>query len=196
MTQEHEQHPAKSHRDITTFSGERVNSLQVRERQINQEDEVRGLSMQTRYLGQIRDFYSIAEHSVLVSRISEHFGDDTPTVCASLEHDGHEYLTGDFPSPFKHDVPGLRTWEGSIEAVFRKARGLPPNDDPVWTKVKRYDLMALHFEASQLMNEPADWIDWEMVREVPDWAKIRCFDWRQAASIFRSRARQLGLKGF
>ncbi len=196
MTQEHALHPAREHRYITTFSGQRVKSTAVHPSQINRSDMLRGLAMQVRYLGQIRDFYSIAEHSVLVSRIAEAYNEPTDVLRAALLHDGHEYLTGDFPSPYKYDVDGLRPWERSIEGVFREAMGLPPNEHPVWTSVKRYDLIALHFEARNLMIQDPGWIDDTMVALAPQWASIGCYDWRKAASIFRSRAYQLGLDGF
>lgn len=197
MTQEHAQHPAKCHRWITTFSGQRINSLDVKLEQINVHDMVRGLAMQTRYLGQIKDFYSIAEHSVLVSNISELMDDDLPTQRCALLHDGHEYITGDFPSPFKYDVPGLREWEGEIEARFRAALNLPYQGDPVWQKIKLYDLLALHFEADFLMEQNAGWVELEKVQQVQRLGlKIRCFDAWQARSIFKVRARDLGISGF
>lgn len=196
MTQEHSAHPAREHRWITTFSGHRVASLAVRPEQIDKADMLRGLAMQTRYMGQIRDFYSIAEHSVLVSRLAEYHGEQIPVIRAALLHDGHEYLTGDFPSPYKYDVPGLREWERAIEVQFRAAMNLPGNDDPVWAAVKHYDLMALHFEARNLMVKDPGWIDQGYLAKVPHWTRIACYDWRMAASIFRSRALQLDMHGF
>ena len=194
MTQEHSLHPAREHRWITTYSGKRIKSTSVRPEQINMQDMVRGIAMQVRYLGQIKDFYSIAEHSVLVSRLAEFHGESTEVLRAALMHDGHEYLTGDFPSPYKYDVDGLREWERAIEAPFREAAGLPPNDDPIWTAVKRYDLIALHFEARNLMVQDPGWIDLGMAAQAPSWASIGCYDWRRAASLFRSRALQLGIE--
>lgn len=196
MTQEHTQHPAREHRYITTYSGARVNSLLVKPEQINRQDLTRGLAMQTRYLGQIRGFYSIAEHSVLVSRLAEHYDFSQEVQIMGLLHDGHEYLTGDFPSPFKYDVPGLRDWERQIEAVFRESFGLPGYNDLRWESIKRYDLVALHFEAHSLMGQDPGWINEELVKLAPPWARICCHDWRAAAQLFRSRALQLGLKGF
>lgn len=196
MTQEHSAHPARHHRWITTFSGRRVPSLAVKPEDINRQDMLRGLAMQVRYLGQIKDFYSIAEHSVLVSRIAEHYNEPLSVLRAALLHDGHEYLTGDFPSPYKYDVPGLRDWERNIEEVFRFALALPANSDPTWDRVKEYDLIALHFESRNLMAQDPGWIDSKLVAQAPVWATIGCYDWRRAASIFRSRALQLGLEGF
>jgi len=197
MTQEHSQHPAKCHRWITTYSGQRVNSLHVITNQIRVGDMVRGISMQTRYLGQIRDFYSIAEHSVLVSRISELMDDDPLTQRAALLHDGHEYLTGDFPSPFKYDVPGLREWEGEIEKVFRCALNLPAQSDPIWQKIKLYDLLALHFEADNLMECDAGWIERDKVDQVKRLGlTIQCLPWREAAKAFWGRAHEVFLRAF
>jgi len=196
MTQEHSAHPAREHRWITTFSGERVKSTAVHVSQINKADMVRGLAMQVRYLGQIRDFYSIAEHSVLVSHIAEGLGAPLADQRAALLHDGHEYLTGDFPSPFKYDVEGLRDWERRIEATFREAMGLPHYEHSMWYSIKRYDLMALHFEANNLMDSECGWIDYAFVNAVPRHLKIKCLSWRQAQNQFRIRARELGLGGF
>lgn len=198
MTQEHALHPAREHRWITTYSGERINSLAVRPDQINKADMVRGLAMQTRYLGQIRDFYSIAEHSVLVARLAAYYQQPIEVQRAALLHDGHEYLTGDFPSPFKYDVPGLRSWEGNVERVFRQAMGLPSNDSHVWDLVKTYDLIALHYEAAHLMEQDSGWVRDDMVLQVPHRPdfEIKCYDWRSAATIFSRMASRLGLEGF
>lgn len=194
MTQEHLKHPARHHQYITSFSGHKISSLGVRPDQINRDDCLRGTAMQTRYLGQIIDFYSIAEHEVVVSLIAEHHGESTPVLQACLEHDGHEYITGDFPSPYKNDVSGLRAWEGQIEAVYREAMGLPPNKDPIWETVKLYDLIALHFEAKVLMARPPAWYDEELASQAPSWLRINCYDWRKAMSAYRTRALQIGLR--
>lgn len=191
MTQEHALHPAREHSWITTFSGERIKSTAVRSGQISFDDMVRGLAMQVRYLGQIREFYSIAEHSILVSRIAEADGADSETIRAALFHDGHEYITGDFPSPYKHDVEGLRSWEAAIEMEFRRAFSLPPNHDPIWERVKRYDLIALHLEAINLMQQDPGWIDSDLVAKAPKELRIVGMDWRQASQAFYDRVRQI-----
>ncbi len=196
MTQEHYQHPAREHRWITTYGGHRIDSRNVHPQQISKPDILRGICMQVRYLGQIKDFYSIAEHSVLVSNIARLKGDSILVQQCALLHDGHEYITGDFPSPYKYDVPGLREWEGQIEAVFRDALHLPPNNDPIWQKVKLYDLLALHFEAHHLMVQDSGWIDPVKVMQVPDELTIDCLGWRTARDRFRVRALELGLEGF
>ena len=165
MTQEHRDHPAESHRYITTHSLKRISSLDVKTSDIDLEDMVRGLAMTVRFRGQLKDFYSVLEHQLLVAKLARSEGASLEIQRACMLHDGHEYLTGDFPSPYKHDVPVMRLWEGKIERTFREALNLPNEKNyAVWEVVKFYDMMSLHLEAYEGLSAPPDWLDPELVR--------------------------------
>jgi len=184
-------HPAKTHAYITTQSGVRVMCPGMRESMVRFEDVAHSLAMQCRYLGHVRHFYSVAEHCTLVSIVAEHFGEDMLVQKACLLHDAHEAYVGDFPSPFKEAVPGLKLFERSIEAAVRDAFDLPPDDDPIWRQVKTYDIMALHKEASMLFEETPAWVDAEIVARWPKrWQAFGTMPDR-AHKMFYKRAREL-----
>lgn len=195
-------HPAETHRYITTNSGIRVSCPGMRSSMVDLRDIAHSLSMQCRYMGHVNEFYSVAEHSVLVSRFAKEagFGLDMQIMC--FLHDAHEAYVGDFPSPFKEAVPGLRLFEDSIESAVRDSLGLPADDDPAWGVVKHFDILALHLEASQLFirehSQAPDWVDWDMVhkyhaRTSTPPGPIDCWDWKTARAKFLARAGQLKL---
>lgn len=84
------------------------------------------LSNICRYNGHSKRFYSVAEHSVLVSQC-------VPTslqLCALL-HDASEAYVGDMTSPLKRLIPEFGVIEDRIQACIAKVYGLPypfPNE--------------------------------------------------------------------
>jgi len=149
-----------------------------------------------RYLGHVREFYSVAEHSVLVSVLAEAAGEPLVVQQCALLHDAHEAYCGDFPSPFKIDLPEHEAWEARIQAAVREDLGLPPEDSWIWPRVKVYDTRALHLEAHYLLPEGVGWVDHRVALDAPAIAKVWAHDPRTARFAFKKRASQLGLEGF
>lgn len=65
------------------------------------EDIAHALSNICRFAGHTRTFYSVAEHSVLVSNIIEAVGGAPRYVLAGFLHDAHEAYVWDAPRPIK-----------------------------------------------------------------------------------------------
>lgn len=188
--------PNRTHRYITTRSGVRVMCPGLRSSMIRWSDIANSLAMQVRYLGHINYFYSVANHSVFVSRLAEAHGESPEVVRACFLHDAHEAYVGDFPSPFKGAVPGLPLFEKSIEAAVRDAFNLPPDDDPIWEKVKHYDIVALHAEGMILFRPLVpDWVD----KEIADLKPLglnpleSTSDWHDGKAAFLQRGLELGI---
>lgn len=79
------------------------------------------LSKLCRFTGHIRDFYSVAEHSVKVSHM-------VPAEYAleGLLHDAHEILVGDIAHPIKHFIgKPYRDLSSKAEREMRESFGLP-----------------------------------------------------------------------
>ena len=159
--------------------------------------------MSVRYYGQLdkEKFYSVAEHSVLVSRMAELDGDDE-AVLPGLFHDAHEAYTGDVASPQKDMIgPGMRKFEDDMQAIVRdglRLRGfnLPPEGDDIWQRVRKYDLLILHRELSTLRTIIPDWYDPKMEALIRPEIQVVGLEWRQARSLFRNRLAHLGYPPF
>ncbi|GAB3538206.1 metal-dependent phosphohydrolase [Noviherbaspirillum agri] len=116
------------------------------------EDVARALAYQPRWCGATKQFYSVAEHSVMVSRIvREELAYD------ALWHDAIEFIQGDWPSP-------LKLYLGRDE-INRK---LAPIEDALARRfgyrahlqeVKKADLIAMATELRDLL--PNAWMEWE-----------------------------------
>lgn len=117
---------------------------------INIVDIAHALSMICRYNGHCRFFYSVAEHSVHVSR---HLPPELQF--AGLMHDASEAYLGDVPRPLKPQFDDYRAAEETITFAIAQRYGLPYPEHP---EVKRVDTAILADEQPVLMpNVPADW---------------------------------------
>jgi hypothetical protein len=83
------------------------------------EDIARGLSHTARFSGQTNRVYTVAQHSVLVSKLvpPEH-------ALEGLLHDGTEAFLCDVPSPLKRMLPGYVELEKRAEADMCKRFGM------------------------------------------------------------------------
>lgn len=79
-----------------TINKARINLINPDRAVINIYDIAESLAKQCRFLGQCEGFYSVARHSVILSKI-------VPTELAlrALLHDAHEAYMGDITSPIK-----------------------------------------------------------------------------------------------
>jgi hypothetical protein len=82
-------------------------------------DIARGLSHTARFSGQTQRVYTVAQHSVLVSKLvpPEH-------ALEGLLHDGTEAFLCDVPSPLKRMLPGYVELEKRAEADMCKRFGM------------------------------------------------------------------------
>lgn len=87
------------------------------------EDIAHQLGMVCRYNGAIRHFYSVAEHSVLVSLLMEELKLGDPME--GLMHDAHEAYMCDMVSPWKALVPDYKKLESEVEHEVREVFHLP-----------------------------------------------------------------------
>ena len=110
------------------------------------------LSNICRFVGHCREFYSVAQHSVLVSKL-------VPREFAmhGLFHDAAEAFIGDFPSPLKHylgDTLLSNIEEAAEEEIHRRLYSEYKRNFPA---VKDADLRALSTEKRDLMPPNSPW---------------------------------------
>lgn len=135
---------------IQTFTGRKFWPVDPRADEIEIEDIAHALSLLCRYGGHCLRFYSVAEHSVLLSRaMAPEF------KLHALLHDASEAYLIDLPRPIKNCLPGYREAEAAIEAAVAERFGLPPVMPP---QVKEADTRILMDErAVNMRNAPSKW---------------------------------------
>lgn len=113
------------------------------------------LGNQCRYTGHCRHFYSVAEHSVLCSLLSEELGLGDPFE--ALMHDAHESVITDMASPWKPHLPDYVAAERQAEESLRSQFNLPLQ---MSDEAKQIDMLALFIEAHYLIpSKGQDWQD-------------------------------------
>lgn len=104
------------------------------------------LALTCRFAGQCRKFYSVAEHSVLVSRIMEDLSLGDPME--GLLHDAVESVLADVARPAKMMLKDYKALDNALDSTMRKAFKLPETPS---AGCKLADNVALLLEARELM---------------------------------------------
>lgn len=128
---------------IQTYTGKQFYPLDPDYRVICIEDIAHSLSMKCRYGGHCLRFYSVAEHSVHISRAvsAEH-------ALWGLLHDAAEAYLADIPSPVKHLIPGWKEIENKVQIEICKKFDLDFVEPP---EVKLADKRIISNERDALM---------------------------------------------
>ncbi len=133
---------------IQTYSGIRVFPLEPDLDTILLPDIAHSLAYQCRFGGHIRNYYSVAQHSILVSKLAEKFKEPVLICLAGLLHDATETYLIDLPRPVKMQIPEYKEIEGHLILTISKRFEL---DLELFEKVKKYDDVALTIEAEKLL---------------------------------------------
>ena len=173
---------------IQTVSGRWVNPFDPDPEQLDAGDIARALANQCRFGGHCRVFYSVAQHSVIVSQLVEQRGGDVEDVFAALMHDAGEAYLGDMPHPLKHRSPlgaAFKAAEDHLEQAIR-ARFRIRADVP---EIKRADRALLATERRAFSAETWHWPELDGVEpldlELTAWAPD------EAAQAFAERYAEL-----
>src|SRR5579864_8305438 len=163
---------------IQTHSGRRFNPINPNPDAIVIQDIAHSLSMQCRFSGHCSEFYSVAQHSVLVSYIC-----GPSDALWGLLHDASEAYLVDVPRPLKRSgkfQAYIDIEEKMTEAICRRF-ALPFKEPP---NVKIADTMLLATEARDLMSPLHS--DWQQpVEPLP--FKIEAWDHKKAKDMFMKR---------
>lgn len=142
------------------------------------QDVAHGLAHLCRFTGHTRTFYSVAQHSVMVSLILP-----SELAMAGLFHDAQEAFIGDMSTPLKNLLPGYREIEREVERAVHARFGLPERLPP---EVKQADLIMLATEKRDLM--PACDMAWHLLEGItPLPARIEPLGPDAARALFMRR---------
>jgi uncharacterized protein len=142
------------HAPIDTRTGETITPLAPEPERIELADVAHALSNLFRFTGQGKCFYSVARHSVHVSREVEARGGALSARRWGLLHDASEAYLSDVPAPVKRSLPGYTSAERRLQAAVRDAVGLELTAederlvDAADGAIGRYEL-AVHFPSDR-----------------------------------------------
>jgi 5'-nucleotidase len=135
---------------IQTYTGRKFYPLAPAVGDFDIRDIAHSLSLLCRFNGHCQGFYSVAEHSVRVSRL---LGRNLRLW--GLLHDAGEAYLSDLPRPVKKQMPWFKDMEDRILEQAMRSFGLPW---PMPAAVKLADDQLLATEARDLMcPPPTDW---------------------------------------
>jgi 5'-deoxynucleotidase YfbR-like HD superfamily hydrolase len=142
-------------------SGAELHPFDASPDEIHLEDIAHHLSLVCRFGGAVREFYSVAQHSVLVMRLAtdpscaddsdEHLDilRDPRLRPLALMHDAAEYVFGDMTAPVKSRCLDYKKHEEAFEARIFQAYGIEKTE-ALWRIVKRADRFMRRVEADYL----------------------------------------------
>ena len=112
---------------VIIFDGEPVDILRLTSKFIwdHRRKIFNRLAKLCRWGGECPEFYSIAEHSVLVADIVRQMGGSPSAQLHALLHDAHEAFTGDVIDPLRKKLPALIDLQEGIDLVLLPALGVP-----------------------------------------------------------------------
>ena len=175
-----------------TFTGKKFYVLDVQPEDICIADIAHSLSLQCRYNGHCSQFYSVAEHSVLIALHAMNEGHTYPDIMRALMHDAVEAYIGDIPKPVKLSIPALMKAEDEIEGIIMDKYGLARGKAD-W--LEDYDYRITIDERAKLMSDSGN--EWGHEDRDPLGVKIRCVDPEQIEYEFllwfEHLRRQLGV---
>lgn len=123
---------------IRTYKGHYFDVFNPNPDQIDIEDIAHSLSLLCRFAGHIQSFYSVAEHSIWVSRNTSQ-----ESRLSALLHDASEAYLIDLPSPIKKEISQYLEIEDNLMKVIAQKLGF---NYPFSEEVKKADKMALEYE--------------------------------------------------
>lgn len=145
----------KKGNSIATYGGRWFWPLDPRSEDIHIVDIAHALSNKCRFSGHTKKFYSVAQHSVIVSKIC-----NKEDQLWGLLHDASEAYLVDMPKPLKvlPEFEWFREAEDKVQAMVSKHYGL---DFEQPESVHRADKIALLTEKRDLMSEINHGRKWE-----------------------------------
>lgn len=132
---------------IRTFTGKYVNVFNPTPEMICIEDIAHSLSNQCRFAGHLKQFYSVADHSInCAMQVAEEH------KLAALLHDASEAYLIDIPSPIKKRLTNYHEIEDNLMRLIANKFGFTYPFDPVIKEIDEY-MLRTEWDCLMLGNE-------------------------------------------
>ena len=160
-------------RYFKTYTGKTMNPIDATTVEVNIIDIAHHLSNICRFSGATISFYSVAQHSVHVSKLLEMKGFSKYVQLVGLLHDATEAYLGDVTRLVKNSLPEYKKWEAALDEHIMSSLDVPRYEkEEVRAIVKEYDDTMLEYEKKALLHGadvslPNGWLPL-----LPDTAKI------------------------
>ena len=193
---------AKSATTLTTVSGVTFDLLEPTVEMVRLADITTGLSNQCRFNGQVSAFYSIAQHSVLVSEEAERRAilqrlsprSVLEVAFMGLLHDAAEAYVGDIISPLKHLLPRFSEIEDRVQDTILKALNVRWRGD-LEDLIDGVDKGMFAQECISLRGRSREWARDSLVTDLTQWLPAKpilsALGPNEAAGAFMKRYREL-----
>lgn len=145
---------------VRTYTGKKINLLDLKPEDISPKDIAHHLSLQNRFIGATPHGYSTAQHSIHVMQLADRMAPAPVTTMQRLQallHDGEEAYLGDIITPVKKDQVGALLREfgnhlrGDILEILGVDRIIPPY-------IKAADSLICAQEVRDLIgDDPEEW---------------------------------------
>jgi len=131
---------------ILTYTGIKFDVFNPKSEDISIKDIAHGLSLKCRFNGHCKSFYSVAQHSILMS-----LWELPGSAQWRLMHDAAETYITDLPRPIKKKFPQFEIIENNILTCIATRFNLPPYNI---NEIAQADQILLATEERDLMNNP------------------------------------------
>lgn len=175
---------------MLTQSRRKVWPLDVKPEDVNLVDIAKSLSKQCRYGGHVDEFYSVAEHSIIISLALERDGFGKDIQLIGLHHDSAETYIRDIISPLKRQISDfVKPIEDHIDQIISERFLLPW---PWPAVIHEYDLRIVRDEKEQLKHQ-TNGEEWEGygIPEKGLGILLPCWDHKKACEMFLARHYEL-----
>lgn len=169
---------------IFTYSGKKIVVKEFKVEDISIIDIAHSLSNLCRFTGHVKDYYSVAQHSVLVA---DHL-ETLEQKRTGLLHDATEAYLNDLSSPIKacFKMGEYKEMEDFYHGVINERFNL----EPICPRIKQADLEALFTEKRDVLLHPNS--EWGWGDEITRWDdKIVPLGPKQAKILFLKRFSEL-----
>lgn len=181
---------------ITTFTGRKVNPLNLKVEDISVRDIAHHLAILNRFVGALKEPVSIAQHSVHVCRLMK----ETQWQREALMHDATEAYLGDVSKWVKQTdaMKAYRDAEDKVWLVICEALHIDPEITPEKNgKLKEADDLMVRYEAMRCLKNPEFLFELPshprpIAAEIQRVGQWRPWSWQESETCFLRLAHSLG----